>query len=228
MVIISKYPFIKPIKSFIFSRITRGDEIFNNKGILLAKINHPIKGNIYLANSHLGAVSFDPTKKTYKQKHILSKRKQIEEMVDFLKAETDPKLPLILGCDFNTHDHPHIPGTENFNLEEFDGDYLFLKDQLSLIDSYRSHFKDKNREEYLGYTYSTENDFVDQGYNKRFMQNERLDYIFISKREDVLIENSEIVFKERPDFLNSLGNKKLKWQKHLSDHFGVLSEFRFL
>lgn len=225
LLILSKIPLQIPKSNnevaMSFSDFTRLDEYFSGKGALHVNLLLTEKKVISFYNTHMGAVSFEPEKKTYNLKHESVRQSQGQELFQFIKTTSSSNSMILVG-DFNVN----FKGSDKENLPALPAtDFQRLtclpisENCLGLKDSFTSIHGDKVTE----FTVDAEmNHYIDRSPIYRYHAPKRtLDYIFVSDDAFFKIKSSKIVLKDLlilPDRKESLP---------LSDHFGVLTELEY-
>ncbi len=226
LLIVSKVPLVKSNlrheRVMAFSHYTRRDEHFAGKGALFVNLQVTPETTISFYNTHLGAVSMNPKTGRVDLSHEQARQNQAVELFKFIK-ETHKENPIIVVGDFNTHykifsedglSHSYAPDHQNLTA------FPYSEKGMALIDSFHSihgEFSEK-------YTHNTEkNLYGDHRPVYRFRApNRTLDYIYVSRNEDLEICHSEIVLTE-----NILIPGRAK-PLPLSDHFGILTRIKLL
>ena len=207
LLIISKYPIdLEKTVVHSFSTHTAREEIFTRKGALYCEINVTGIGKVGCINTHLGSIDFFQKKFQYSEKQKRSHQKQIYELTQFIKNQQQ-SIPLFIGADLNISDHQnHLSWFPNPADE-----YIKFVTELNLTDSYRLLHPINQ-----GTTYSNKNSYKKDSHGPEG----RLDYLFHANIEKKLIpEFSEIIFN------NPI--KKNNEDFYLSDHFGILTQYKF-
>ncbi len=226
LLIVSKVPIVKSKSKhervMAFSHYTRSDEYFAGKGALSVDLQVTPEITISFYNTHLGAVSVNPKTGRSDLLHEQARQRQAGELFSFIK-KTHKKNPIIVVGDFNTHykifeedglTHSYAPDHQNLTT------FPYSETGMALIDSYHSingEFSEK-------YTHDTAmNLYGDHMPVYRFRAPKRtLDYIYVSRNEQLEICHSEIVLTE-----NILIPGRAK-PLPLSDHFGILTRINLL
>ena len=207
LLIISKNPInYEKSQALSFSSHTAAEEFFTRKGVLFCEIEIPIFGKINCINTHLGSVDFNQKKLHFNKNQRINQLQQLSEFEKFV-LNIPKKNPLFIGADLNIDERNY----NNLNWFPKRGkEYDALIKKLNLVDSYRIMNPDK-----VGKTYSKNNHYKIQG------PEGRLDYLFHAHLGSSLVpESSNLVFT------GPIKRKNKTFQ--LSDHYGILSEYKVL
>jgi len=193
-----------------FKAHTRSDEVFCIKGALLAQVNLPGIGFIDVANSHLGAVTFNARKNAYNPTQLDARYAQAQQLGSWLKEHQQN--PLLIAClDLNAHYHAYKNGYNGTPGREYD---LFTSNSggLNLRDSYRAIHGINDPPHW---TIRGENPYVSRGFFEG-APSQVVDYIFVSPHERYRVASAQRVFEET--FMAA--GKEIT----LSDHCGIVTE----
>jgi len=209
LLIISKLPIdLTTTKAISFEGYTAQEEFFTRKGAIYCEIKSKDFGKISLINAHLGSVDYQRNKNRFRRDQIKTQKKQLLELEDFIQKHSGSN-PLFIGADLNIDEGNYNSSTW---FPRSGKQYQNLISKLNLIDSFRFHHPDD-----LGHTYTSKNIYN----SKQETPGSRVDYLFHKNIEQRFEpESSNIVF--------SKPIKKFNNQIHLSDHFGILSEYKII
>jgi len=240
LVALSKYPFLKLPHFQGFAAYTAGEEYFAGKGVQFLEIDLRATGltrSLKIANTHLGAIGFDPKKQQFNQDHENRQLHQFKEILKWMGPWVDNfnqrglNHPVVLAGDLNCTPHTWDSILLRYNTsqakecyqlveEELEWDFFgdFLRDlwrslglganELTWQDTYRFI-----RPNHLGSTSDRANP-----YNGK-EPSMRLDYIWSTISPTFFPVSSTIVLDQFGAYV-----EKSK-PKALSDHYGVLTEF---
>ncbi len=231
LVILSRYPIRKQdsgeMDSVNFSTITRGDERFALKGAIRVTIDLPRSDSstttsLDFFNTHLGAMDFNVENGQWEPTHLSALETQARELTRFIDTTKRNSLQIVAG-DFNLHPHQISSGPTDeisYGSETTKIYGLMVGSQdggLGMQDSWIAA-SDGSPE----YSYTPENPYVSGGLFSTDPKG-RLDQIFYSSTaEKPLIPTKTTIVFDQPT-VESIDGRKV----HLSDHFGVLSEFSY-
>jgi len=216
LLIFSKYPFEKNSNMIKFSK-SRTRELFLKKGVIHVAVKHPKLGTLDLYDYHFTSVDYDYKKGEYNRTHEKIRKKQSEELIEFVnKTKSEGGIQIIAGDMNGGEAFGTIPSNSLISNFSFPNEtYKLLMESLNLLDSFRSVNPNFRREN--GHTYCYENPYTKK--KKKGEPSSRLDYVFIGETKKLKPLSSEVILnKEHPQ-----GDKKSP--KRLSDHYGVLSTF---
>jgi endonuclease/exonuclease/phosphatase family metal-dependent hydrolase len=195
-----------------FSAVTRFDEHLVRKGAIHVTFEFEDFGRIDFFDTHLGVVSVDPQTKAYDQKQLNLLTQQSVELKDFIEKHNERGVrPLVLTGDLNSH-----PQYWNSQTNQYESRWMPIYAQLTergLIDTFHLF----NPFEPMIYTYDVKkNSYLkDSKYPSEY-----IDYIFYRDlRKRLKAVRSKIVLNQ-PAIKGKKGS-------HLSDHFGVTTEFDY-
>lgn len=225
LLIASKYPLILSAdpqdRILAFTDFTRPDEYLARKGALHVRVNIKNFGEVSFYNTHLGAVSFEPSRKAFNPTHESRRQKQAQELFQFVQR-TKENRAVILAGDFNAHSHVFSGGQYTDRVAEdyhkftcWTFDIISNQDCLNLQDSYAHVHSVKILH---GLKMMKSNLYSGSAFfYKEPSPPQRIDYIFISVTDKIKIHHSEMVLTE---------NLKIQHRAQdlpLSDHFGFLT-----
>ena len=216
----SKHEVRSAVHFFPFSGFTRAAEYFAAKGVMHFEVKLPEAGWVDFYNVHLGAVYFDSEKREWSSEQLKSHELQGKELLKFV-LETRSNSTQIIAGDLNIHPYEWDSKPGAFSRDRLMPLYAHItgegsKDQMTFLDT----FHQVNSGSEAAFTYDRNfNSYVAQG---AFKSDPSLfcDYVLINRNQNhVVAQTSEIVFN-RP--LSGIEGGP----HFLSDHFGVITEFK--
>lgn len=101
LVVMSDFPILDISSAAFPNGACAGMDCFAAKGVVLVTLAVPGKGRVEIATTHLNSkgASWAPEKETER-----AYREQVDFLVDFLRSNRNPAIPLILAGDFNLGD----------------------------------------------------------------------------------------------------------------------------
>ena len=205
LLIISKHEIdLSTAKAVSFSHHTATEEFFTRKGALFCKVKFKEIGVINCVNTHLGSIDYLDKKLNFNSKQKVTQKRQLDELEKFVNT-LDPSTPLFIGADLNIDDRGESSWFPSPTKE-----YTKLVENLNLIDSYR--LIHPNRQ---GVTYSNHTEYK----SSKNGPDARLDYLFHANLgNSIMPKTSNLVF-DQPI-------RKNNQSFYLSDHFGIMSEYK--
>lgn len=101
LIVLSDFPIVEVDRAAFPKGACAGMDCFAAKGVVLVTLDVPGKGRVEIATTHLNSkgASWAPEKETER-----AYREQVDFLVDFLRSNRNPAIPLILAGDFNLGD----------------------------------------------------------------------------------------------------------------------------
>ena len=191
LMILSKFPIQE--RAEVKYKSCAGADCFSHKGVVYARIQVPVLGDIDVYATHTNA----------SDKHADVRLKQTKQIVDFVRQHSgDGKRPVVFMGDLNA-----APDSEEIRM---------LRDELSFRDSHQEFVETHvvTQTEYDGFTCDPLRNA--NLFSRPHQGRKRIDYIFVRDPDGfnspVEIAKSRMMFEER-------GYRN----RQLSDHFGVIS-----
>lgn len=101
LIVLSDFPILEVDRAAFPNGACAGMDCFAAKGVVLVTLAVPGKGRVEVATTHLNSkgASWAPEKETER-----AYREQVDFLVEFLRSNRNPAIPLILAGDFNLGD----------------------------------------------------------------------------------------------------------------------------
>lgn len=220
LLILSKYElFNRPEDSLgrmVFSVNTRLDENLVLKGAIHTLVNIPSFGYVDLWNSHLGAISFNASTRSFESTEQQAQYVQIRELLNYMRMSRVVRHG-ILGIDANAHQLQWNPSRRRFYRDVLNPNYFALRHGSGMTDVYHFfHSPWGSQGQTIG-TFMSSNRNVSTGHFGDAPDDQE-DYIFATPNLPGVWEavSAEIVLTENLP----------ETRRPLSDHYGVLTTFR--
>lgn len=216
LMVLSRFPIVGTRPSLDFRAYTRPDEIFVQKGAIGVEIEVGSGNRVLVCNSHLGAVSFSPGQGTYHKKHLQRRLHQSRELVSWL-AGLGHALPVFLAVDLNVHTRAWSRGEHSERLSREVA--LLLGERLKKFSFAEASLELRAHHPIPQWTFHSGNPYVASGFFGH-LPNEVTDYLFYRPVQGWGAHRVQRVFvpERMPELLPGI--------EPLSDHYGVLAEFR--
>lgn len=221
--VVSRYPILRAVSSPHFSVATKFEEKFARKRAILVEIALPGGERVEIVTTHLGALNYKNKPGSYHPVHRARQHLQFNELKKWVKSVRRHS-KLIIAGDLNS-DYRRLSG--GAFLPEFDPVYLnFIKgtcgsgeDLLNTFLSYQNFTAADEGDP----TFSQDNPYARNGLFSN-APSETEDYILSCGFTRDQVVDSKVVFKENLSMKRLLGSTH---PKRLSDHYGVLTNFKF-
>jgi endonuclease/exonuclease/phosphatase family metal-dependent hydrolase len=215
LMIYSRFPIVAEHTPLEFRAFTRLDEFFIRKGAVCAEVQISKSQKLLVCNSHLGAVSFSSSARSYNRAHELRRLRQSFELIKWIQTIEKPA-PLFLAVDLNVH-------FQTWQRDRHAGG--FAREVSLLLSDRIKKFPLKEVSIELGihhpipeWTFDCQNPYVASGFFGH-LPNEVTDYLFYREIGGWAAQGAHRVFV--PVGASTLAPGK----GPLSDHYGILAKF---